>query len=72
MKRTLVLLTYLAVSAVMGDELPLSPVCWSLNFAGITLGVTTDSEVQRVARRMGRATQLVKARSETHHIDAID
>ena len=32
----------------MGGDLPLSPVCWPLNFAGITLGVTTDSEVQRL------------------------
>lgn len=32
----------------LGHELPLSPVCWPLNFAGITLGVTTDSEVQRL------------------------
>jgi len=48
MKRIVVLLTYLSGSAVMGDELPLSPVCWPLNFAGITLGVTTDSEVQRL------------------------
>jgi hypothetical protein len=48
MKRILLLLTYLTASAVMGDELAVSPVCWPLNFAGITLGVTTDSEVQRL------------------------
>ncbi len=38
----------LLASTVVGGELPLSPVCWPLNFAGITLGVTTDSEVQRL------------------------
>lgn len=41
------MISFLA-SAVIGGELPLSPVCWPLNFAGITLGVTTDSEVQRL------------------------
>ena len=48
MKRILVLLTILVASPVTGGELPLSPVCWPLNFAGITLGVTTDSEVKRL------------------------
>ena len=48
MKIILALITSLAASAVMGGELPLSPVCWPLNFAGITLGVTTDAEVQRL------------------------
>ena len=32
----------------MAGETSLSPVCWPPNFAGITLGVTTDSEVQRL------------------------
>ena len=32
---------------VLAGELPLSPVCWPLNFAGITLGVTTDPQVVR-------------------------
>jgi len=42
------LMVSLLASTVVGGELPLSPVCWPLNFAGITLGVTTDSEVQRL------------------------
>lgn len=48
MKIILALIASLAASTVAGGELPLSPVCWPLNFAGITLGVTTDSEVQRL------------------------
>lgn len=35
-------------AAAPAAEPPLSPVCWPLNFAGITLGVTTDSQVQRL------------------------
>ena len=29
-------------------DLPLSPVCWPLNFAGITLAVNTESQVVRL------------------------
>lgn len=44
--RTLFLL--LLASTVSAEDVPLSPVCWPLNLAGITLGVTTDSEVKRL------------------------
>jgi hypothetical protein len=47
-KHTFIFLIFAFVSPIMAGELPLSPVCWPLNFAGITLGVTTDSEVQRL------------------------
>jgi hypothetical protein len=32
----------------VGRDTPLSPVCWPPHYAGITPGVTTDSEVQRL------------------------
>jgi hypothetical protein len=47
MKRIPLIIIFIASIAVAG-EMPLSPVCWPPNFAGITLGVTTDSEVQRL------------------------
>jgi hypothetical protein len=48
MKLVIALMLGIISIEAMGDEQPLSPVCWPLNFAGITLGVTTDSEVQRL------------------------
>jgi hypothetical protein len=34
--------------ALHAGELPISPVCWPLHFAGITLGVSTESQVERL------------------------
>lgn len=49
MKELLVLIVIIVIaSPITADELLLSPVCWPLNFAGITLGVSTDSQVQRL------------------------
>jgi hypothetical protein len=48
MKRIVVILSILLSSSVIAGEPPRSPVCWPLNYAGITLGVNTDSEVQRL------------------------
>ena len=51
------------------EKLPLSPVCWPPNFAGIVLGVTTDPEVERL---LGKGL-FVKADGDTggrYFIDA--
>src|SRR5579859_2458857 len=51
------------------EELPLSPVCWPPNFAGVVLGVTTDPEVERL---LGKGL-LVKGEGDTggrYFIDA--
>ncbi|HEY6896127.1 MAG TPA: hypothetical protein VI279_02615 [Rhodocyclaceae bacterium] len=38
-----------AAGAIAGDlQLPQGTVCWPLHFSGITLGISTDSHVQRL------------------------
>lgn len=48
-----------AAGAIAGDlQLPQGTVCWPLHFAGITLGISTDSHVQRLlGKGVFRATE---------------
>lgn len=48
-----------AASAIAGDlQLPSGTVCWPLHFSGITLGISTDSHVQRLlGKGVFRATE---------------
>ncbi|MDR2013285.1 MAG: hypothetical protein LBQ20_09660 [Rhodanobacter sp.] len=52
-------LSLVAAGAVADDlKLPQGTVCWPLHFAGITLGISTDSNVQRLlGKGVSRATK---------------
>jgi len=42
------LLVVLWPGAILAEELPKSPVCWPLHFAGVTASVNVEAEVQRL------------------------
>lgn len=46
--RILIMFSAFASLPALGKDSTASPICWPLNFAGVTLSVTTDAQAQRL------------------------